>query len=315
MPQFFLGALAALTLMIPQSVWAACGEVLVSKGDIKIESAGVKPTPAKQGTKVCQGDTIVAGVQSRAKVKMEDGNELNISPESRIKIETYEYKPADNKKKVMLNVLYGKVRAATREENMYVDKAKDGQANTFQVKTKSAVAGVRGTDFLTSFDRKTSKTEVITFKGIVEVGAAGPNGAILNPVQVGAGQRTEALPGAPPAPPKAVPAGEIESASKDSGGGQTPNSSSSPPSAATSNSSTSEPAGASSGTTMVTKDDLATAPTRGPASVTGPAAPALPTAPLVPPKLPGAVIPNADLVREIQQNGPGKVNIRILIPE
>ena len=315
MPQLFFGVFVALILMIPQSAWVACGEVLVSKGDVKIESAKGKASPATQGSKVCQGDTIVAGTQSRAKVKMEDGNELNISPESRIKIETYEYKPADNKKKVMLNVLYGKVRAATREENMYVDKAKDGQANTFQVKTKSAVAGVRGTDFLTSFDRKTSKTEVITFKGLVEVGAAGPNGAILNPVQVGAGQKTEKTPGAPPAPPKTIPAKEIETVSQDTGGAQASNAPA--PTAATSGTvATNPPAPAPSETSMVTKDDLATTPTRGPAGTTtpGPTTPVVPTAPPIVPKVP-ITIPNADLVREVQQTGPGKVNIKILIPQ
>lgn len=190
---------------------AACGEVSVAKGDVKIENVKTKAsTVAAKGTKVCQGDAIVAGPQSRAKIVMEDGNELNVSPESRIVLEQYEYKPADNKKKVMLNVLYGKVRAATKEENMYGDKAADGQANAFQVKTKSAVAGVRGTDFLTSFNRMNSKSEIVTFKGRVDVGTLGANGTILNPVSVGPNQKTEALPGAPPAPPKSVPTSEME---------------------------------------------------------------------------------------------------------
>lgn len=208
---------SAVMLALPSFADASCGEVAIAKGDIKIESSkDKKVSAAAAGAKVCQGDTIISGPQSRAKIKMEDGNELNISPDSRIMLETYEYKPSDNKKKVMLNVLYGKVRAATKEENMYNDKDKSGQANTFQVKTKSAVAGVRGTDFLTSFDRSTSKAEVLTFKGTVEVGQPGPNGAIMNPVRVGAGQKTEAFPGAPPAPPKAVPPKEMEKAGAES---------------------------------------------------------------------------------------------------
>ncbi len=217
-----LAMVIAVAVLLPESVYAACGEILVSKGDVKIESGKDKSIKsAPQGTKVCQGDTVIAGTQSRAKVKMEDGNELNISPDSRILLETYEYKAADNKKKVLLNVLYGKVRAATREENMYNDKTKDGQANTFQVKTKSAVAGVRGTDFLTSFDAKTSKTEIVTFKGNVDVGTPGPGGTIMNAVSVGAGQKTEALPGAPPAPPKMVPAGDMDKMNKETKGGST----------------------------------------------------------------------------------------------
>lgn len=204
--------LTATIVVVPDSVWAACGVIEVAKGDIKVENGKTKAVAAApQGTKLCQGDTVIAGPQSRAKLKMDDGNELNISPDSRIMLEEYEFKPADNKKKVMLNVLYGKVRAATKEENMYNDKAADGQANTFQVKTKSAVAGVRGTDFLTSFDRRSSKSEVVTFRGKVDVGQPGPGGTMRNPVSVGAGQKTEALPGSPPAPPKAVPKGEMAS--------------------------------------------------------------------------------------------------------
>lgn len=215
--RFFLASILFFALMtVSARASAACGEVAVSKGDVKIEVAkDKKVSAAPQGTKVCAGDTIISGPQSRAKVKMEDGNELNISPDSRILIETYEYKPSDNKKKVMLNVLYGKVRAATREENMYNDKDKSGQANTFQVRTKSAVAGVRGTDFLTSFDRMSSKSEVLTFKGTVEVGQPGPGGQMMNPVKVQAGQKTEALPGAPPEPPRPVPPKEMEQQSRE----------------------------------------------------------------------------------------------------
>jgi hypothetical protein len=144
-------------------------------------------------------------------------------------LETYQYNPAENKKKVLLNILQGKVRAATKQENMYNDKAKDGAANTFQVRTKSAVAGVRGTDFLTGFDAKTKKTEVLTFKGQVEVGQLGPGGKIVNSVMVGAGQRSELVPGQKAAPPKPVEAGEFQQLNSDSkadlgsnGGGPTP---------------------------------------------------------------------------------------------
>lgn len=377
---FVIGGL----VFTPEALWAACGEILVSKGDIKVESAeGGKVSNAAQGTKVCQGDTIVAGVQSRAKVKMEDGNELNISPESRIKLEIYEYKPADNKKKVMLNVLYGKVRSATREENMYNDKAKDGQANTFQVKTKSAVAGVRGTDFLTSFDRKTSKTEVVTFKGNVDVGRAGPGGTILGAVSIGAGQKTEALPGAPPAPPKPVPSKEMEKmnvessadvagvkkdaparenapassepkrdegkkeASTNSGGAGGGTSESTPggsTGSATSGGGTSGSSGSASGSgsgssggsgsaapggatavtrpksesaaprpggSMVTSGDLGKAPDRSPANIGGGPVLVMPPAPIPTPP----PIPASELVRQQLETGPGKVNIKIIVPQ
>jgi hypothetical protein len=196
---------------------AACGTIEVAKGDVKVQSGKTKKVDvASIGGKVCSGDTVIAAKDSRAKLKMDDGNELNISPDSRIVLEDYQFNPAENKKKVLLNVIQGKVRAATKEENMYNDKAKDGQANSFQVRTKSAVAGVRGTDFLTGFDPKTSKSEVVAFKGRVEVGQPGPGGQILNPVQISAGQRTEALPGQPPAPPAPVPKRELDNVNAES---------------------------------------------------------------------------------------------------
>lgn len=254
----FLG-FAAFVFLMPQSLWAACGEIEVAKGDIKVEkSGGGKAAAAAKGTKVCQGDTIIAGVQSRAKIKMEDGNELNVSPDSKILLETYEYKAADNKKKVMLNVMYGKVRAATREENMYNDKAHDGQANTFQVKTKSAVAGVRGTDFLTSFDTKTTKTEVVTFKGTVEVGMVDAKGALSNIVKVAAGQKTEALMGVPPTPPKPVPTSDMDRMKKDSASNGSGSGDRRMPS--------------SNSGGMVTNEDLGKDPARAPSS-TGPSLP------------------------------------------
>lgn len=194
---------------------AACGTFEVAKGDVKVESKG-KSTPAAVGSKICSGDAVIAAEGARAKIKMEDGNELNVSPGSKIVLENYQYNPADNKKKVLLNVLKGKVRATTREENMYNDKAKDGQANTFQVKTKAAVAGVRGTDFLTSYNPSSNRAEIVTFKGKVEVGQAGPGGSIMNSVQVTAGMKTEAMSGQPPAPPKPIPAGELQRMNSDS---------------------------------------------------------------------------------------------------
>lgn len=301
------GVAISILITSPQAAQAACGKVAVSKGDVKIESPSEKSgsgkaIPASVGAKVCEGDTIIAAVQSRAKIQMDDGNELNISPESRIKLETYEYKPADNKKKVMLNVLYGKVRAATREENMYNDKAKDGQANTFQVKTKSAVAGVRGTDFLTSFNEKTSKTEVVTFRGKVEVGTPGPGGAILNPVSVGANQKTETIPGVPPAPPKPVPQSEMKEMNMQTGGGVSARSSS----------------GAGTGNSMASSSDLGTTdknPNRGPSSEQAPTM--MPPPPPPPPPALAAlpVIPLPPTPPPTPPPGAGKVNITILVPQ
>lgn len=187
---------------------AGCGTAEVVKGKVEVKRGAGAAAALVQGTKVCAGDVVTTAADSRVKLAMEDGNVLNVNPGTSMKIESYENDPASAKKKVMLNVMYGKMRATVNQK--YDGKSASGEPQQFQVKTRSAVAGVRGTDFLTSFQPTTNKMEVVTFEGKVDVGQAGPGGAIMNAVSVGAGQKTEAAPGQPPAPPKPVPPSELK---------------------------------------------------------------------------------------------------------
>ncbi|MCM2280601.1 MAG: FecR domain-containing protein [Bdellovibrionaceae bacterium] len=205
-----LGAVFLIAnLALPSTAQAAgCGTAEVVKGKVEIKRGSQSAVPLAQGEKVCAGDQVTTAADSRVKLSMADGNVLNVNPGTSMKIETYENDATSAKKKVLLNVMYGKMRATVNQK--YDGKSASGEPQLFQVKTKSAVAGVRGTDFLTSFAPKINKMEVITFEGKVEVGQAGPGGAIMNAVAVGAGQKTEASVGQPPAPPKAVPASELK---------------------------------------------------------------------------------------------------------
>ena len=178
------------------------GVMMVVKGDVVVLSKDGKSEKAKVGKKVFAGDTITAGVDSRAKIVMTDKNVINISPDSQFKIEKYEYDEAKGNKQVSLSVEYGKVRAN-------VEQKYDGEKNKFHIKTPTAVAGVRGTDFLTSFDRKTRTSQVTTFTGLVAVGMPGPQGQIMNPVFVRPGEMTQSMQGAPPVPPAPVPPQEM----------------------------------------------------------------------------------------------------------
>jgi hypothetical protein len=309
---FTIGFALALPF-VSQSAWASCGTVEVSKGDIKIFSAQTKQlAPAAAGAKICSGDTITAGADSRAKLKMEDGNELNISPDSKIVLESYQFNPAQNKKKVLLNVLQGKVRATTQRENMYNDKASDGDNNTFQVRTKSAVAGVRGTDFLTGYDNKTGQSEVVTFRGKVDFGQPGPGGTITNVVHVAAGQRTEASPGQPPAPPHAVPAKELNSMKQSSAMTPPSGGGSGGPAPASVAGSTSGGSGGSS-TSIVDSRDMngnanSATMSGGPSTIPGPPVITPPPTIIAPPYIPPQV------TNAITGNGQTKVNIKVNLP-
>ncbi|MEQ1877523.1 MAG: FecR domain-containing protein [Bdellovibrionia bacterium] len=58
--------------------------------------------------------------------------------------------------------MYGTIRSA-------VKKAPGNAKNDFKVKTPSAVAGVRGTDFVTTYTEKVGITKVETLHGLVEL--------------------------------------------------------------------------------------------------------------------------------------------------
>ena len=214
-------ALLVTMSLVGTRAQASCGTFGIVKGDVKVESGSThQQSPASTGGKICTGDTVISGKDSGAKILINADapsgkNELNISPDTHLVLENYEFNPADNKKKVLLNILSGKVRATTTP-NYYNDKSKDGQANTFEVRTKSAVAGVRGTDFMTSFSPATGKSELVTFSGRVLFGQPGPNGTILNAVAVVTGQQSAVSLGKNPLAPKAIPATEMKRMDRES---------------------------------------------------------------------------------------------------
>ena len=192
--KILVGALPLL-LVGPAYAQNVHGILRVVKGDVQIKSALSGQTGrARLGGQVFPKDVIITGKEGRAKIVMVDNNEINVSPESQIEIQHYEYDPSKDKKNVLLNVIYGKVRAK-------VEQKYDGKTSSFSVKTPSAVAGVRGTDFLTSYDRSTHSTQVVTFRGAVAFGLPGPNGSIANPVSVTPGKVATSAGGVAPAAP------------------------------------------------------------------------------------------------------------------
>lgn len=180
------------------------GVLMVVKGSVKVTNSQNQTTDAKVGGKVAEGDKITTAADSRAKVVMSDRNVINVNPETELVIAKYENDAASGKKNVELNLLKGKVRNN-------VEQTYDGEKNKFLIKTPTAVAGVRGTQFLAGFDVKTKMTSVVTFKGSVTLASVNPQGKIIGtPVLVKKGQMTQAAPDMVPEPPKVIPKEEMK---------------------------------------------------------------------------------------------------------
>lgn len=187
------------------------GIFMVVKGDVEVESKKTGKFKAKVSAKVYAGDTVTVAADGRAKIVMSDRNVLNISPDSKMTINKYENDSQTGVKNVEIDLSKGKLRSN-------VEQKYDGEKSQFLIKTPTAVAGVRGTQFLTAFDPVSKKTQIVTFKGSVAFSVAGSSATVF----VKKGESSTAAAGqAAPEPPKPVNKDELKDLNKSSNSAKT----------------------------------------------------------------------------------------------
>lgn len=214
--------ISILFLTSPCFATETFGIFMVVKGSVNIKSKNGTVKPAKVSSKVIPGDTLISGPDSRGKVVMSDRNVINVSSDTTLVIKDYRNDPASGVKNVELELIAGKVRNN-------VEQTYDGDKNKFQVKTPTAVAGVRGTQFFTSFNPTTQMTSIVTLKGSVTLATVNPNGKIIGaPVVIQRGETATSSPGAPPPAPTAVPKDDLKKIDLDSSASTSSKSDSSP---------------------------------------------------------------------------------------
>jgi len=150
-------------------------EVLRLKSDSsQVADDGRIAIMARKKMKLWCSDIIVTRAAARAKIVMKNKTVLSMGPHSRIEIQNYLQKsPAVNK----LQLTYGRVRTLFRRTKGKVPtklpekgaKKRVSIQSRLIIKTPSAVAGVRGTDFYLSYNPEKAVTEQATISGEVEV--------------------------------------------------------------------------------------------------------------------------------------------------
>lgn len=208
MSKLFLLLVVFFTFSFHSRVYAdSCGVFRVVKGDINVKEGGKGDfQKAKVNKKVCAGDIVKAGKDSRSKIVMAGGNEINISPDTEFAIEKYESYGKD--KKVLLDVIYGKIRSNVKQKY-------DNEQSYYRVKTKSAVAGVRGTQFMSSFNPQNNEFKVVTFEGVVEMGKL-QGDRITESVVVNPGYQASKFDNNRPSEPVKIEQNEFRSIDRDS---------------------------------------------------------------------------------------------------
>ncbi len=165
------------------------GVIVKLKGEVKIEQGKAGGKVAVEGDKFFVGDTFVTGSDGRAKLRFAEGgpngkNEVVIAGSSRLFIEKAGSQ-GSGKSGTSLALEDGAIR--TNVKKKYSGNGDD----VFKVRTPNAVAGVRGTVFMMSFDRKTQASTLLTTQGRVAF-AFGKNESM-----VGAGQVIRSAPNSP----------------------------------------------------------------------------------------------------------------------
>ena len=170
----------ALILAAASQVWASPGAGFVAavRGEVSIER-GTETHVARIGFMVQAGDVLLTGPKSRLKVLLSDDSVLALGSKSRLEIKRHLFEK-NGKRSTSLRLVRGQIRALVHK--MVADKKPD-----FEVRTRTAVAGVRGTEFALDAGADGQGGRLVTFSGSV-LWAANEG----EPILVAAGEASQA---------------------------------------------------------------------------------------------------------------------------
>ncbi|MBI1817241.1 MAG: FecR domain-containing protein [Deltaproteobacteria bacterium] len=161
-----LGVLGVFTvhalLLVSRAAWAQeVGTVAEVEGTAEIGRGG-RWSPASVGTAVQFKDALRTGHPGRVRVVFQDDTVLNIGDDSHLVLDEQVFDPAQGTYRSVIHMIKGRVRALVSEYY------KQPHAR-YHIDTPTAVSGVRGTEFIVSYDAATEVTEVVGITGRVEV--------------------------------------------------------------------------------------------------------------------------------------------------
>jgi len=138
------------------------GKFSAVEGRVEVMREGKLPAViAGIGTTISANDLIKTKSDSKAEIIFNDGNILRIAQRSRIDISEYA-----TGGKAVISMPDGKVEAIVPKQIAKRVAVSPG-ANKFEIRTINAVGGVRGTDFLASYEGDVSR--FIVKEGVVAV--------------------------------------------------------------------------------------------------------------------------------------------------
>ncbi len=135
------------------------GTIKLVEGPSWIEMPDGNKEAINEGSALHERDTVITEKSGRVQVEFKDGNLVQIQNNTAVKIDQYEM--AAEKRKAVLELMRGQIRNQVKQKY-------NGETSSYQIRTKTAVAGVRGTDFVASYkEGEKVETEIRTIEGKV----------------------------------------------------------------------------------------------------------------------------------------------------
>jgi len=147
------------------------------------------------GSALFGGDRVRTQQTSRAKLVFQDDSVVDIGPGSEMVIGTQVFDESNRQYKSVLNLVSGKIRAL-------VSQYYETPRARYEVETPTAVAGVRGTEFIVQYDRASDYTDVVGIED--EVHVEGTLGVVGGGVKIGPRMATRVQKGRFPSVPRRI---------------------------------------------------------------------------------------------------------------
>lgn len=137
------------------------GTILSMRGEVygQLNSKGEKFKLVK-GKSVNYNTLVSTGKRSFVKVRFDDKSIFTVGPNSKMVLTG-----RDNNSPKVLHLLMGQIKAHIKKNQ----KIPKGHNHKLYIKTKSAVMGIRGTEFVVSYNNKNHNTSNITLSGEVDM--------------------------------------------------------------------------------------------------------------------------------------------------
>lgn len=169
------------------------GSIASVNGEAQIGRGGAF-APAAVGAVVQLGDELKTG-KGQMRVVFRDDSVVDLAEGSTLTVDTQVFDPGASRFSSLLKLAKGKARAL-------VSGVYGAPGASFEVETPTAVAGVRGTSFLISYDSDRDETDVVGIDGRIMVRSLA---AVLDDtVYITANEGTSVVRGRAPTRPEAV---------------------------------------------------------------------------------------------------------------